>query len=148
MLRQSVFLLASRNARGVTNRFNRSPSIMRAATQRMASEINARGTIHRAIRSVSTPSAHSSKLAIPHFSRSLATQASQNPFLDWHLFPNFQHLLTQCKPAIAIPIFEKFLDNAEERFKQLEKSFTPTWEGSIGLSEYRGIILVSSISIS
>ncbi|KAI9287355.1 hypothetical protein BC943DRAFT_274747 [Umbelopsis sp. AD052] len=66
-------------------------------------------------------------------SRAFATQVSENPFLNWQLFPDFQNLLTQCKPATAIPIFEKFLDNAEQQFKQLEANFKPTWEGSIGL---------------
>lgn len=133
MLLQSVSRLASKNGRGVANRLNRPSSAMWSTTPRMACQISARGTIHRAIRSVCTPP---SKIPIFSFSRSMATQVSQNPFLDWHLFPDFQHLLTQCKPATAVPIFEKFLNNAEERFKQLEKSFTPTWEGSIGLSEY------------
>ncbi|KAJ2960719.1 hypothetical protein NQZ79_g3920 [Umbelopsis isabellina] len=132
MLRQSVSRLASKNGRGVANRLNRPSSAMWSTTPRMACQISARGTIHRAIRSVCTPP---SKIPIFSFSRSMATQVSQNPFLDWHLFPDFQHLLTQCKPATAVPIFEKFLNNAEERFKQLEKSFTPTWEGSIGLMQ-------------
>lgn len=136
MLRQSVSRLAPRNARGVVHRINRPSNAMWSTTPRLACEVSVRGTIHRAIRSVCIPSANSTKITMPSLSRSMATQVSENPFLDWHLFPDFQHLLTQCKPAVAVPIFEKFLENAEERFKQLEKSFTPTWEGSIGLSKY------------
>jgi oligopeptidase A len=93
--------------------------------------------IFQAVRAVSgrsiAPKQTLSRPLILNPARSIATQVSENPFLNWQLFPDFETLLTQCKPATAIPIFEKFLDTAEERFKQLETNFTPTWDGSIGL---------------
>ncbi|KAI8879564.1 zincin [Backusella circina FSU 941] len=68
------------------------------------------------------------------FHRRMATVAAHDykdiPFLKWHLFPNFEYLLTQTEPAVAVPIFKKLLDAAQQQF--LEMKFEPTYEGTIG----------------
>jgi oligopeptidase A len=51
-------------------------------------------------------------------------------FLKWNLFPNFEYLLTQTEPAVAVPIFKKLLDAAQQQF--LAMKFEPTYEGTIG----------------
>ncbi|KAI8332360.1 hypothetical protein BC941DRAFT_462879 [Chlamydoabsidia padenii] len=56
----------------------------------------------------------------------------KSPYLNWKLFPDYQRLLTLTKPADAVPIFQALLNTTRERFLELEKSFEPTWEGSIG----------------
>ncbi|CEG82892.1 hypothetical protein RMATCC62417_16884 [Rhizopus microsporus] len=61
-----------------------------------------------------------------------AASYKQTPFLNWKLFPDFEHLLTQTKPDIAVPAFQKLIAAAKEQFIELEKSFEPTWEGTIG----------------
>lgn len=70
--------------------------------------------------------------------RHATTTASykQTPFLNWKLFPDFEHLLTQTKPDIAVPAFQKLIAAAKEQFIELEKSFEPTWEGTIGKRKY------------
>lgn len=134
MLRQGIARLSSKQVRNLT------PSVNRIALSAAKhTPTKASGIIFQAVRAISSTTSGPKQLlpkqlAIP-FSRTFATQVSENPFLNWHLFPDFQNLLTQCKPATAIPIFEKFLDNAEQQFKQLEANFTPTWDGSIGLGE-------------
>lgn len=55
-----------------------------------------------------------------------------SPYLDWKLFPDFKRLLTLTEPTQAVPIFQALLNDTRERFLALEKSFEPTWEGSIG----------------
>ncbi|KAI9475959.1 MAG: hypothetical protein EXX96DRAFT_575260 [Benjaminiella poitrasii] len=69
--------------------------------------------------------------------RSLATVAydtsyKQTPFLKWKLFPDFEHLITQTSPAIAVPAFNKLIAAAKAQFIEIEKNFDPTWEGTIG----------------
>ncbi|ORZ13195.1 hypothetical protein BCR42DRAFT_331073 [Absidia repens] len=68
--------------------------------------------------------------------RSLTTLSDasyqQSPYLNWKLFPDFERLLTQTKPAVAVPIFQALITATRERFLELEKSFEPTWEGTIG----------------
>ncbi|KAI7901455.1 uncharacterized protein BX663DRAFT_531870 [Cokeromyces recurvatus] len=56
----------------------------------------------------------------------------QTPFLKWKLFPDFEYLITQTSPAIAVPAFEKLIAAAREQFLEIEKGFEPTWEGTIG----------------
>ena len=56
----------------------------------------------------------------------------QTPFLQWKLFPDFEHLVTQTAPAIAVPAFQKLIEAAKAQFVELEKTFEPTWEGTIG----------------
>lgn len=56
----------------------------------------------------------------------------QTPFLNWKLFPDFEHLVTQTSPAIAVPAFEKLIAAAKEEFLEIEKNFEPTWDGTIG----------------
>lgn len=56
----------------------------------------------------------------------------ETPFLKWKLFPDFEHLVTQTSPAIAVPAFEKLIEAAKEQFLQIEKTFKPTWNGTIG----------------
>jgi oligopeptidase A len=56
----------------------------------------------------------------------------ETPFLKWKLFPDFEHLVTQTSPAIAVPAFEKLIDAAKHQFVQIEKTFEPTWDGTIG----------------
>ncbi|KAI8076830.1 uncharacterized protein BX664DRAFT_344056 [Halteromyces radiatus] len=56
----------------------------------------------------------------------------QSPYLNWKLFPDFEKLLTQTAPAVAIPVFQELLTDTRTRFLELEKSFEPTWEGTIG----------------
>ena len=134
MLRQGIARLSFKQVRNLTPSVNR---IGLSAAKHTPTK--APGIIFQAVRAIgSTASAPKQllprQLAMPS-SRAFATQVSENPFLNWQLFPDFQNLLTQCKPATAIPIFEKFLDNAEQQFKQLEANFTPTWDGSIGLGE-------------
>ena len=71
-------------------------------------------------------------------SRSFATTIAkdvsykQTPFLNWKLFPDFEHLVTQTTPAIAIPAFEKLIAAAKQEFLDIEKNFEPTWDGTIG----------------
>jgi oligopeptidase A len=70
--------------------------------------------------------------------RSMASVAAkdvnykQTPFLNWKLFPDFQHLVTQTSPAIAIPAFQKLIAAAQEQFISIEKTLEPTWDGTIG----------------
>lgn len=54
----------------------------------------------------------------------------ETPFLKWKLFPDFEHLVTQATPAIAVPAFEKLIEAAKEQFLQMK--FEPTYEGTIG----------------
>lgn len=56
----------------------------------------------------------------------------ETPFLSWKLFPDFEHLVTQTSPAIAVPAFEKLIAAAREEFLEIEKNFEPTWDGTIG----------------
>ncbi|KAI8087969.1 uncharacterized protein B0P05DRAFT_577844 [Gilbertella persicaria] len=56
----------------------------------------------------------------------------QTPFLNWKLFPDFELLVTQAKPAIAVPAFEKLIGAAKDQFLEIEKNFEPTYEGTIG----------------
>jgi oligopeptidase A len=56
----------------------------------------------------------------------------QTPFLNWTLFPDFELLVTQATPAIAIPAFQKLIAAAQEQFLAIEKTFEPTWDGTIG----------------
>lgn len=60
------------------------------------------------------------------------TTYKETPFLNWKLFPDFQHLVDQTSPAIAVPAFEKIIAAAKEQFVQIEKTFEPTWDGTIG----------------
>lgn len=135
MLRQGIARLSSKQVHNLTPSLNR---IGLSAAKRTPTK--APGIIFQAVRAISSTTATAPKQLLPRqlampSSRAFATQVSENPFLNWQLFPDFQNLLTECKPATAIPIFEKFLDNAEQQFKQLEANFTPTWDGSIGLGE-------------
>jgi oligopeptidase A len=70
----------------------------------------------------------------PAFNRRMATLATNDykdiAFLKWKLFPNFEYLLTQTEPAVAVPIFKKLLDAAQQQF--LAMKFEPTYEGTIG----------------
>lgn len=71
-------------------------------------------------------------------SRSLATVTQdikpykKSPFVQWKLFPDFETLLTQCKPEVAVPAFEQLINSVRDEFLQLEKQFEPTWDGTIG----------------
>lgn len=71
-------------------------------------------------------------------SRSLATVTrdvksfKQSPFVKWKLFPDFETILTQCKPEVAVPAFEQLINSVRDEFLQLEKQFEPTWDGTIG----------------
>ncbi|KAI9320888.1 hypothetical protein BX666DRAFT_2017870 [Dichotomocladium elegans] len=56
----------------------------------------------------------------------------QSPFVNWKLFPDFETLVGQCKPEVAVPVFEELIDSVQEQFLELEKQFEPTWEGTIG----------------
>ncbi|KAI9276258.1 hypothetical protein BY458DRAFT_532828 [Sporodiniella umbellata] len=56
----------------------------------------------------------------------------QTPFLQWKLFPDFQHLVTQTSPEIAVPVFQKLIEAAKEQFLQLEKTFKPDYDSTIG----------------
>ncbi|KAL7312219.1 hypothetical protein PS15m_008008 [Mucor circinelloides] len=56
----------------------------------------------------------------------------QTPFLNWKLFPDFELLVSQTTPAIAVPAFEKLIAAAREEFLEIEKNFEPTWDGTIG----------------
>ncbi|KAI7889150.1 uncharacterized protein EV154DRAFT_539003 [Mucor mucedo] len=67
----------------------------------------------------------------PLFQRNMTTY-KETPFLKWKLFPDFQHLVDQTSPAIAVPAFEKIIEAAKEQFVQIEKTFEPTWDGTIG----------------
>lgn len=60
------------------------------------------------------------------------TSYKQTPFLNWKLFPDFEHLTTQTSPAIAIPAFQKLIAAAQDQFIAIEKTFEPTWDGTIG----------------
>lgn len=67
--------------------------------------------------------------------RGLATVTkgyNQTPFLNWKLFPDFGHLVTQTTPSIAVPAFQKLIDAARNQFIEIEKNFEPTWDGTIG----------------
>lgn len=71
--------------------------------------------------------------------RTMATVASTNrttykdsPFVQWKLFPDFEKLVTHCKPEQAVPVFEDLIRAANDRFTELEKQFEPTWEGTMG----------------
>lgn len=78
------------------------------------------------------------RIALMNTSRSFATTISkdvsykQTPFLNWKLFPDFEHLVTQTTPSIAIPAFEKLIAAAKEEFLNIENNFEPTWDGTIG----------------
>lgn len=138
MLRQGISRIVAGNARSIASHAVRPGRTPLCTVQRMSAAMpkSTRGVIFQAVRAISHAKFPKQTLTRPLSStpaRPFATQVSENPFLNWQLFPDFENLLTQCQPATAIPIFEKFLDRAEERFKQLESSFSPTWEGSIGL---------------
>lgn len=60
------------------------------------------------------------------------TSYKETPFLQWKLFPDFQRLVDQTSPAIAVPAFEKIIEAAKEQFVAIEKTFEPTWDGTIG----------------
>ncbi|CEP16898.1 hypothetical protein [Parasitella parasitica] len=74
------------------------------------------------------------KCATRNFATALKKDVSykQTPFLNWKLFPDFQHLVTQTSPAVAIPAFEKLIAAAKEEFIDIEKNFEPSWDGTIG----------------
>ncbi|CAO3693377.1 unnamed protein product [Rhizopus stolonifer] len=77
----------------------------------------------------------SKRWAFMNESRNASTQDvpyKQTPFLQWKLFPNFQYLVTQTSPTIAVPAFQKLIEAAKEQFIQLEKTFEPTYNGTIG----------------
>ena len=65
------------------------------------------------------------------------TPYKQSAFVQWKLFPDFERLLEESKPAQAVPIFEQLLDAAREQFLALEKHFEPTYEGTIGQCKHR-----------
>jgi oligopeptidase A len=137
MLRQGIARISTRQVRCITPSVNRVNYLAFNAAKHTPTRVPS--LIFQAVRAISSQ-ASDPKKCLPRqlalcSSRSFATQVSENPFLNWQLFPDFQNLLTQCNPATAVPIFEKYLDNAEQQFKQLEANFTPTWEGSIGLGE-------------
>ncbi|KAI8985057.1 hypothetical protein BDB01DRAFT_842942 [Pilobolus umbonatus] len=54
------------------------------------------------------------------------------PFLNWKLFPDYKHILTQTSPEVAVPLFQNLIKQAQEQFIRLEENFEPTYEGSIG----------------
>ncbi|KAG2235667.1 hypothetical protein INT48_008543 [Thamnidium elegans] len=60
------------------------------------------------------------------------TTYKETPFLQWKLFPDFQKLVNETSPAIAVPVFEKIIEAAKEQFIAIEKTFEPTWDGTIG----------------
>jgi oligopeptidase A len=61
----------------------------------------------------------------------------QTPYLKWNLFPDFEHLVTQTKPSIAVPAFQKLISAAKDQFLEIEKNFEPTWDGTIGQCKSR-----------
>ncbi|KAI9269139.1 hypothetical protein BDA99DRAFT_503658 [Phascolomyces articulosus] len=64
------------------------------------------------------------------------TAYKESPFVQWHLYPDFEKLLSECKPEQAIPVFQQLINATREKFLALEKKFEPTFEGTIGqLSE-------------
>lgn len=73
---------------------------------------------------------------IPLFQRNMTTY-KETPFLKWKLFPDFQHLVDQTSPAIAVPAFEKIIEAAKEQFVQIEKTFEPTWDGTVGQCKFK-----------
>ncbi|KAG0177041.1 hypothetical protein DFQ29_005324 [Apophysomyces sp. BC1021] len=55
----------------------------------------------------------------------------ETPFVRWKLFPDFERVLTQTKPEVAVPVFEEIIKTTRDQFLALEKKLEPTWEGSI-----------------
>lgn len=83
---------------------------------------------------------------LPLFQRNMNTY-KETPFLKWKLFPDFQHLVDQTSPAVAVPAFEKIIEAAKKQFVQIEKTFEPTWEGTIGqCKSFSSIVHLKSLT--
>ncbi|KAL9537970.1 hypothetical protein MBANPS3_011303 [Mucor bainieri] len=90
-----------------------------------------------AVTAVAANSLMSRRLALMNPTRFASTMTKdlsykQTPFLNWKLFPDFEHLVTQTSPTVAVPAFEKLIAAAREEFLEIEKNFEPTWDGTIG----------------
>lgn len=70
------------------------------------------------------------------------TTYKETPFLQWKLFPDFQKLVNETSPAIAVPAFEKIIEAAKEQFIAIEKTFEPTWDGTIGKCKINTLYLL------
>ncbi|KAI8060937.1 hypothetical protein BC940DRAFT_310993 [Gongronella butleri] len=81
------------------------------------------------------------KLAVS-LRRSLATvrdtktgtlkEYERSPFLQWDLFPDYEAVARNVKPEQAVPFFTAFLEDSKQQFLEMEKTFEPTWESTIG----------------
>lgn len=56
---------------------------------------------------------------------------ASNPILHWSEFPDFAAV----KPSHVVPAMTALVHYVETQFQQRSKQFTPTWEGTMGLTQ-------------
>ncbi|KAG0096068.1 hypothetical protein BGZ93_005066 [Podila epicladia] len=56
---------------------------------------------------------------------------ASNPILHWSEFPDFAAV----KPSHVVPAMTALVDYVETQFQQRSKQFTPTWDGTMGLTQ-------------
>ncbi|KAG0220955.1 hypothetical protein BGX31_010336 [Mortierella sp. GBA43] len=54
-----------------------------------------------------------------------------NPVLNWKEFPDFASI----KPEHVVPAMEALVQQIEKTFEERSRNFTPTWEGTMGMTQ-------------
>lgn len=62
---------------------------------------------------------------------SVDPEFASNPILHWSEFPDFAAV----KPSHVVPAMTALVHYVETQFQQRSKQFTPTWEGTMGLTQ-------------
>ncbi|KAF9988314.1 hypothetical protein BGZ75_009644 [Mortierella antarctica] len=106
---------------------SRQPSMTTAALQlRAATPITvqrALATLSDSSPSLGVPSPVGDTKATPEF--------SSNPILNWAAFPDFAAI----KAEHVVPAMEALVNHVESVFAERSRHFTPTWEGTMGLTQ-------------
>ncbi|KAF9949501.1 hypothetical protein BGZ70_001756, partial [Mortierella alpina] len=107
---------------------NRQPSMSASAMHlRAAAPI----TLQRALATVSDASSPTLDAAAPVGNSKANPEFSTNPILNWSAFPDFAAV----KPEHVVPAMEALVNHVESVFAERSRHFSPTWEGTMGLTQ-------------
>ncbi|KAF9276819.1 hypothetical protein BGZ68_009721 [Mortierella alpina] len=104
----------------------RQPSITTSAMLRAAAPVTGQ-------RALATLSDSSPSLGAPSPVGDVKTnpEFSTNPILNWAAFPDFAAI----KAEHVVPAMEALVNHVESVFAERSRHFSPTWEGTMGLSK-------------
>ncbi|KAF8978654.1 hypothetical protein BGZ46_006246 [Entomortierella lignicola] len=91
-------------------------------------------TIRRALATLTdTPSGYNKPptSSTPLSSEKQSPEFTTNPILNWTEFPDFAAI----KPEHVVPAMEALVQHIEKTFTERSQSFTPTWEGTLGMTQ-------------